>query len=282
VVAEQRLQGASSGYFRSKIAVEVGANGDNDIWIVDATLGTPVRFTSNGSSYSPVWSPDGRRIAYSEIDFASPSGTLVLARDISDPTRIDTLDGGEIAFPNSWSSDGRFLAYISGAREASDIFVLDLENRQSAPFQDTDADTELAAFSPDGRWLAFTSDESGPPRVYVRLFPDGGNRVLVSEDLGWAPEWSTDGRQIYYGASSNYLRVSDFDPDTGVVQPSRQLPGPDGMLLFFGFSVHPDGRLLVVRSSSGGGDEAGTPENAVLDFVINFDAELRARTPGDS
>jgi dipeptidyl aminopeptidase/acylaminoacyl peptidase len=191
------------------------------------------------------------------------------------------LHSDEIAFPQSWTVDGRYLALKTGKREANDIFVLDLETGQSQPFLDTDADTEDAAFSPDGRWLAFESDESTSPHIYVRLFPEGGNRVLVSEDMGRQPVWSPDGRRIYYGTQGG-LRVSEFDPETGIVQPSREVKGPPGILSFFGFSVHPDGRILVVGSASGTSGDAGASNNAVLDFVINFDAELRTRAPGDS
>ena len=182
---------------------------EEKIWIYDLGPGVLSLFTTEpGRQFSPVWSPDGKRIAYTQLETGLPR-LAVRASDGSGEPELLTPEPKEAEFPGAWSPDGRLLAYISvGRRGSMDIWLLSPGDPRSArpwlssPFRETGP-----AFSPDGRWIAYTSDESGRPEIFVRPFPGPGGKVKVSTDGGAEPLFFRDGTGLFYRSGEKFMTV---------------------------------------------------------------------------
>ncbi|MFN0101339.1 MAG: protein kinase domain-containing protein [Bryobacteraceae bacterium] len=174
-----------------------GQNGD--IWLEDLARATSTRFTfgSDHDTY-PVWSPDGARIVFGKIG-AKPG---LFIKNASGTGAETELPAGSpyITAPTDWSRDGRYLLFsanMSGA--ANDIWLLPMDGeRKSAPLLNSRAIEIEGTFSPDGKWIAYTSDESGRFEIYVQPFPLTGAKWQISRDGGWKPRWRRDGREIFW------------------------------------------------------------------------------------
>ena len=170
------------------------------VWVYDfsrATL-TPLA-TGGGSSQAPLWTSDGKRVIYR----ATRKGMRNLYWRLADGT------GGEDALttkenvsqtPQSASADGQWLIFSENGQQTSgDIWTLRLDgDHQPRPFLATPADEGFGQLSPDGKWIAYASDASGRPDIYVQAFPGPGARRLISRAGGTEPLWSRDGRQLFY------------------------------------------------------------------------------------
>jgi serine/threonine protein kinase/Tol biopolymer transport system component len=172
----------------------------SETWRGDLTRGTMTRLPLDPGVFSAtlLWSPDGTRIA-----FASFPGGDVLVRDARSDERPKSLFRLPAFSPlDDWSRDGRYIVYeaIDWKVFRSDIAVHDLQTRTSRPLIATNANESGAVISPDGRWIAYVSDESGGGEIYVQSFPDGKNRQQVSIGGGTQPRWRGDGREIFYAS----------------------------------------------------------------------------------
>jgi Tol biopolymer transport system component len=187
-------------------SVGVTRPGQNeDIWIYDATRGLATRFTySSAAERFPVWSPDGRSIAYS----SNAKGPFDLYRKAADGTGGEELlyaDGAN-KFVTSWSADGKFLLYFRvDPKTGQDIWVLPVgrPSEPSAPSKPfpwlaTPFHEGFAKFSPDGQWVAYQSDESGQYEIYVAPFPGPGRKRQISTGGGAFGRWRADGKEIFY------------------------------------------------------------------------------------
>lgn len=207
------------------IAVSRNVAGNEDLWLIETARGTQRRLTSNpGRDIIPIWSPDGSRVAFSSfrngtfdlyvknVDEAGPSSVL-----------LESLENKN-AF--DWSPDGRFIVHFREDSAAGvSLWVLPLEgSRSSMPVRRTSGATG-ARFSPDGRWLAFQSSDSGRYEVYIEPFPGPGRRIQVSTGGGGNAQWRGDSREIFY------------------IDPSRELMSAR-------IVEHPSGRVDVSRSSA--------------------------------
>jgi len=179
-----------------------------DIWVLDVARGGRTRLTFGPiGNTAPVWSPDGKCIAY-ESDIKD--GFAIMRRPAVGGPEETLLSGADQVFPQDWSSDGKYLLYVKGARGThEEIWVLPLFGDRK-PFQlvPSGAYMSLAAqFSPDMRWVSYSSDESGRQEVYIVPF-HGAGKWEVSTSGGFSPEWRNDGKELFYlGLNGSLMAV---------------------------------------------------------------------------
>ncbi|MGB6431390.1 MAG: protein kinase [Candidatus Acidiferrales bacterium] len=190
---------------------------DKDIWLLDIARGTSTRFTFGGSwNDVPIWSPDGKEIVLA----SNRDGVFDLYEKPADGATDEQilLRTNRNKIPLSWSHDGRYLLYavtqnFTGGRD--DLWVLPMQgDRTPFPFSRTQFDQTDAQFSPDGRWVAYSSNESGLHEIYVREFTvppaptETGEKWLVSNGGGLFPRWRADGKEIVYFANGYGKEIS--------------------------------------------------------------------------
>jgi serine/threonine-protein kinase len=175
-----------------RAALSIGRpGGSGDIWILDLTRSTLARLTSEGLNTSPQWTPDGRRVTFQSspnaaIDWMSPDGA-------GKPELLVP----EYSPPDSWTPDGKTFLYSSGS--PSRIWALPVPGGKPQPlFETTAANLSQTRVSPDGRWVAYTSDETGKNQVYARALPGPGGKTPISVGGGQDARWSRDGRELFY------------------------------------------------------------------------------------
>jgi len=184
---------------------------NSDIWLLDVASGRFDRFTFEiTEDETPVWSPDGRRIAYSSAWVGQHRRVYVKTVGSAEPARL-VYTGKQHLHLTSWSPDSRWLALQVYGPRSTDVWLLDLrDTTRLVPVATTAAAEEQAVFSPDGRWLAYSSDESGRREVYVVSLPGLGRTQQVSREGGVLPRWSASGDELfffdrYYGESGRMM-----------------------------------------------------------------------------
>jgi Tol biopolymer transport system component len=245
-----------------------------DIWVFDTRLGTGTRVPMPFPDLNPVFSPDAKRIFFGnsgegrwniyQRDVAgtakptplipptrprwdrdvSPDGSVLLYEELSDTTRGDLK-----------------LVSLTGEPRPRDFIA--------SPFQDDEG-----TFSPDGRRVAYVSDESGRKEVFVASFPDPSQRIRISSDGGTQPRWRRDGRELYFVSKGETIMAVPFDPATGAptAPPARLFDAPFshafGSHVPLRYDVAPDGRFLIIVRAS----KDPLPP---LVLVLNWQAELK-------
>jgi eukaryotic-like serine/threonine-protein kinase len=196
----------------TRVVVDRMVGGNRDIWILNSTNGLRTRFTSDtATDYHPIWSPDGRSIVFSSFrtQAAAALAQAQLYRKASSGTGADELlaESSQVRLATDWSRDGRFILVNSiDPRGAYDVWALAVsEDHQQFPIANTGFEERDGQFSPDGRWVAYTSNESGRFEVYVQSFPRPGEKLLVSPNGGGQPRWRKDGKELFYVAPDNRL-----------------------------------------------------------------------------
>jgi serine/threonine-protein kinase len=232
---------------------------DCDLWTYDLDRGALTRITFEDDAHDPLWHPTGDSVLYA----GDIEPTRVLFQVLADGTGTPTpLAEAAISLrAASWSGDGRLLAL--GARGPTlndDIWVLDPDvDPEPRPFLDSRFGERFPAFSPDGRWFAYTSDQSGRWEVYVRPYPGPGGRIQVSIEGGSEPLWSGDGRELFYRTSDQMMVVSVDDTD-GLDFSRPRMVFTDPYLRpsqisadVHSYDVSPDGsRFLMIQRDSEG------------------------------
>ena len=192
----------------TSLALSILRDDNWDVWVYDLERGVPTRLTFHeGYDGDQVWSPDGEYLVFNS-DRGGRDGIFRKRADGSGEAEfIAELEEGSL-FPSSWSSDGKFLIG-EASTSGNDIWALSLEEgAELEMFLATEFGEISPAFSPDGRWIAYTSDESGTDEVYVRPFPAAGGKWQVSDEGGGNPLWSPDGRELYYRTNTGMMVVS--------------------------------------------------------------------------
>ena len=254
---------------------------DQEIWTVDLERGISTRLTFDPAwDGSPIWSPSGDRIMFS-AHRVQPGGVLFWKRaDGAGPaTEIFGMPGRGLT-PTSWSSDGRYVAAIASDLESTnelDIGMISMVGEPawqplfSEPYLETDP-----AISPDGRWIAYLSSESGALEVYVRPFPNvERGRTQISDGGADDPSWSPDGREVYYRGPTHMMAVSvTTDPSFSVGVAAPLFEDVYAFGIGRNYDVGRDGRFLMVKNE-------GSVDSAVrqINIVRNWTEELKARVP---
>jgi eukaryotic-like serine/threonine-protein kinase len=190
---------------RRLAATIVAAN--DSLWTMDIDRAALTRITFEAENSRPVWSPDGERLAVTRYRGGEPRRLFVMPADGATAPELLRDSDGRPENSESWSRDG-ILAFVRIEPAGSDIWVVDVDGKREArPFLATRFNEFHPRFSPDGRWIAYVSDESGRPEVYVRPFPGPGQKRLVSSDGGTDPRWRGDGREMFYRKGNSILAV---------------------------------------------------------------------------
>ena len=181
----------------------------SEIWTVDVASGSASKLTSGSRpSYGPIWSPDGSRVFYASVTTPT-SMPSVWFKAIDGSKEQPFLETPDNETPWDWSPDGRFLAVLRVPLEGkrfNELWILPASDpKHPVPFATEYQDQGDARFSPDGKWLAYISNESGSPEVYVRPFPGPGGTWKVSVAGGFLPQWRGDGKEMFYLSPDNKL-----------------------------------------------------------------------------
>jgi len=257
----------------------VAAEIENQIWLYDLARDTLTRFTFEGNvNLNPRWTPDGKRIAFSSTKEGARNIFWQRADGSGGLERLSTDEYLQV--PDSWSPDGQFLVFHeSNPKTARDIWVLRMSDHKAQPFLVTPFNEGGAMFSPDGHWLAYVSNESGRPEVYVQPFPGPGGKWQISTEGGTEPAWNRNGKELFY-RSGNKMMALDVTTQPGFS------PGKPRML-FEGqyltndwpqvgtlYDVSPDGqRFLMVKTT----EQAFAATQ--INVVLNWFEELKQKVP---
>jgi Tol biopolymer transport system component len=176
-----------------------------DIWLVEPERDIATRFTYEPTNENyPLWSPDGHRILYWSD---APTGPGLYLKQITGAGQTEFVlpwKAGEIELTD-WSRDGRYVLFTTPGSAHFAIQMLDMTDHKVSTFLEGPFDAGYARLSPDGRYIAYTSNESGRYEVYVQTFPDRSDKWQVSNKGGYESEWSADGKQIYYIGADQHL-----------------------------------------------------------------------------
>jgi Tol biopolymer transport system component len=269
----------------SKIAMVVADNlGGWDIWIHDLERKITSKLTFDSVNDSgPKWSPDG-----SEIWFRSVRDSGVIHAKAADGTgEVKSLwKDGSLSVLEATSPDGRYFVLADTGIGESDMYLWDRNSEESAqPLIVTEFDEGSAEISPDGRFLAYMSTETGRPEVYVRPFPDvNAGKWQITSTGANEPRWSSDSSRLYFRQTNiGQISVTDIRTDP-VFRNSKPRPAYVGSITNNGwprYGISPvDGRLLVVRNMNSGGNAGdGNSGSVSLAFVENWFEELKRIQP---
>ena len=267
-----------------QVAVDiVSADGSFDIWVAGLERGTLSRLTVEGSNEAPIWTPDGTRVVFASGRPGSPDRDIYWAPADRSGDAEPLLIRDHAQYPYSWSRDARLLAFSeTHPTTGRDIWVLPIDG-EPQPFLVTSFDERAPTFSPDGRWLAYVSNESRREEVYVQAYPGPGPRVQISVNGGREPVWSADGTELFFRS------LDGTDIMVVAVESAAVFAAEDPRLLFQGeyarspmnngrpyYDVSSDGERFLMLEDQSEGDDSSPP---VITVVLNWTQELLERVP---
>ena len=287
--------GASAGVYDEmalspddkRVAFARPGESGTDVWLTDLDRRITSRFTFRPFNNVPIWSPDGQQIVFA----SARDGLLDLYRRASDASSPDELllklNAQPILFPSDWSADGRFLTYYrTDPKTQLDIWTLSLgvdhrsigagrpesaEGRKPVPFLQGDFNESQGQFSPDGRWIAYVSDESGGQQVYVQSFPTPTGQRQISTEGGTQPRWRRDGKELFYLAPDRKLMAvtvkagATFEADAPRAMFQTEL---NVAALRQSYAVSADGKRFLLNTLPG-------MESPPITVVLNWPALLK-------
>jgi serine/threonine-protein kinase len=263
-----------------RIALCIGSTREMDVYIYEIERNSMVRFTFSGYNYTPVWSPDGKFIAYSSRIDGISSDIIIKRADGTGSARTVWSRDGDYSDITDWSPDGKILALTLGPGEPGDtppgLFMLNIDNpEESRPFLTTNFSHRRASYSPDMKYIAYSSDRTGLHQIFVQSVKDEGGFWQVSSSPGWAPRWSRDGKYLYYNDSqSRVIMRVPLLPGSGFrfgepapIAESFKTPSIDPA--FFPFDIFPDGSGFITVV-----DESQDSRREIV-VVLNWFEELK-------
>ena len=247
-------------------------DGGPDIYLYDLQRKTMQRLTFDNASEYPIFTPDGKNIVYTRSE---PRQLWMKPADGSGEARR-LVESQYSQVPYAVSPDGASLAYTETLpRTRLDIYVASLHG-DPAPraFANTAASENDPAFSPDGKFLAYTSNESGHAQVYVRHFPEGGGKWQVSTGVGDAhePHWSRDGKKLYFVVGGTRLMAASVNSNGGFTAGTPTKVFEDWEFGHSGYDIAPDGHIIWARINA-----AEQPKANALRVIENFNSEVARR-----
>jgi Tol biopolymer transport system component len=272
--------------------INTRAGDETNVWLLDLLRGvsTPLTFGPFPNS-TPIWSPDGSRVAFA-AERAGGHGIFQKATNGAGKEQELMRAIGDPKFPDDWSHDGRFLLYTQrDPRTHGDLWVLPLAGNgtpsgPAQPFANTEFSEGQGRFSPNARWIAYASDESGRSEIYVQPFPaptNGGSKTPISRDGGSQPRWRRDGKELFYLAPDGKLMAADVTdgpifeasvPRALFQVPVAQIGHPEvndemgkGSLQVLGWDVAPDGKRFLI--------DTATTSSAPVTVLLNWTADLK-------
>jgi serine/threonine-protein kinase len=264
--------------------------GATDVGIYDWARDRFSPITSDSANDTkPVWTPDGRRIVFG----SNRAGTMNLywqRTDGSGEIQRLTDSTGPPHNAGSWHPNGKVLAFREVVGPSGDLFTLTLEGDETSgwkpgkptPFVVSPFNEHDPMFSPDGRWIAYSSDESGREEVYVRPFPSAAGRWLISTEGGLLPTWSRARNELFYSTLDQRIMVTPYTVEGEAFRPGKPAPWTEtryrqrGATFLRSFDLHPDGERFAVAADGDGQPDA--PRDTIV-FVFNFFDELRRVAP---
>ena len=273
------------------LALSVLRDDNWDVWIYDIQRGVATRLTfGEGYDADPVWSPDGGWIAFSSDRDGQP--TIFRKRTDGSGEAERLLDPGLVTFasPLTWSPDGKLLIiHTQDPKTADDLYFLEIGvSDKVEPFRVTPFGDFMPSFSPSGRWIAYVSNETGRPEVYVSSYPPGGGKWQISDSIGDQPRWSRGGRELLYRTDDGIMAVDvDGSGDSFRADKARLLfSGPflggiGGVsvpgLTFPDYDVSADGSKFVMFT--GGDNEIGF---STVNVITGWFTELQRLTGSET
>jgi serine/threonine protein kinase len=253
-----------------RVALQIDS-GQNDIWVLDLVRGVRTRLTFGpvGNTY-PIWSPDGKWIVYT----SDRNGRSNLCRKLADGSGAEEtlLTDDQITVATDWSRDGKTILYMRGPVGSNEVWALPLEGDRKPRVVVKRAENSFSVFahlSPDSHWLAYTTNESGAPQVYVVAFDGGQGKWQVSVNGGVQPQWSKDGKTLYYMDASYDLFSVPVKEVAGALQfgTAQQLLSNWSAPQVF-YDMTPDGKKILL-------DRISQQVNQSVTVVTNFTAGLK-------
>ncbi|MSV35142.1 MAG: hypothetical protein EXQ47_06020 [Bryobacterales bacterium] len=257
---------------------------NQDIWVLDAVRGVTSRLTSDPAVNNiPMWSPDGLRVLWA----SNRNGAFNAYSKSASGTGQEELlikMGTATGYAEDWSKDGRFILYqMPVAKTGQDLWIAPQSPQEAAgdrkpfPYLQSQFDEQDGRFSPDGKWVAYVSNESGRDEIYVQSFPLSGAKFQISSNGGTEPQWRNDGTELYFLAVDGSLMAvpvklgnsGSESFQSGVPRALMQIPSGIGGITFpRSYAVSNDGQRFLIPSASAAGNAPS------LTVVLNWQAGL--------
>jgi Tol biopolymer transport system component/tRNA A-37 threonylcarbamoyl transferase component Bud32 len=264
-----------------RVAADITTNNNRDVWIIDIARAVPSRITfDQAPDWAPIWSPDGSQILFASSRNGSTHMYQKSSAGVGNEELVFKRDGTEV--PGSWSHDGRYVVFsqLKGSAVArNDLWLMSMSGeRKASPFLESPFDKAQARISPDGRWLAYISNDSGMYQVVVQSFPDpNGGKWQITAQGGIEPRWRRDGRELYYlGFDGKLMAVAikadrTFEATSPVALFETPLMVSRGQLpRDRRYDVTSDGPFLIAVPA---GSTAPAPVTAVVNWASSLEKQ---------
>ncbi len=258
-----------------RVAVGIEQAGSGQVWVYDTTRDAMSRLTFDGATnVDPIWTRDGKRIVFkgkgNRLFWQPADGGGAAEQLTSDQRSTNDL-------PGNWSPDGQGLLFMETLPLRA-LFVFSLKDRKAQRFDTGEVGASSPCFSPDGRWIAYTSNESGRTEVYVRPYPGPGGKWQVSTDGGTEPVWNPKGRELFYRSEQKMMAVDYTErPEFSAGKPKMLFEGAYVPLprSLADYDVSPDGQRFVMLKNA-------EQRPGEISVVLNWTEELKQKAPANT